>query len=823
MKEKSPQLGFRSLSWAGMGLGLISAALLSFEINLTRLFSVSQFYHFAFLVVSIALLGSGASGTFLSLRKAKPLPREQLNLAWLAGGSGLSMFVSYLLVNFLPFDSYSIFVAPEQIVILLLHYAALASPFFFNGMIIGLLLGHNRSSTGRVYAVNLVGSAVGCIVAVSAPAWVDGEGVVALSAGLAAISGVFFLLRYRRSAYPSGVQWWGALALSLIIGLCSLLILGLRTQSEDIPPFFDLKISPYKSLSYALQPPEAELVSSRWNSFSKVDVVASPSLHSVPGLSYRYSAPLPSIRGVFVDGDNLSALLLTDAGLEFAAYMPAAAAFSLQPGVDVLILEPKGGLDILAALELGAEGVHAVESNRLIIQAARDVYQQPGVTVVTQSGRSYLAGVENKFDLIQLPLTDSYHPVGSGAYALGEDYRYTVEAFSDMIAALKPDGLLVVTRWLQETPSEWLRTFTLAVTALEEAGLDPVTQITAMRGYNTGTLLIKKSAFTDNEMANIRKFAEERAFDLVFGPGVTSDEINRYNILPKPVYHQAFTAFVESGSRNEFFRDYPFDVSPPNDQQPFFSHYFKWSQLDEILATLGVTWQPFGGAGFLVVIVIFLLALLLSGMLILLPAALQKKYAFTLKHNQVLLYFGAIGLAFMFVELPLIQRFILYLDQPAYAFAAVLFCILLFSGIGSRYGSEVMSLSHALLILVGILLLYWLALPSLIQHTLGFPLAARLAITVGTLAPVGFLMGIPFPDGLDRARSEQVDATGSGDQQLVAWMWAVNGACSVLASILASLLALSIGFDGTFLLGAVCYFLGWLMMRKFKAGSRQAA
>lgn len=800
------QTKFKSLSWQGLGLLLVSAAALCFQINLTRLFSVSQFYHFAFMVVSIALLGMGASGTFLALRRAKPGLEEGRLFPWLALGTGASMLGSYLLVNQLPFDSFSIFVDPVQVLILLLHYAALASPFFFSGMTISLLLRKYRTDSGEVYAVNLVGSALGCLAAVSVPARVGGEGVVAFSAAIACLAGTCFLLESRTAIKPALPG-----ALTALLGIASIL-LTLQIRSGNIPTIFELHISPYKSISYALQNPQAEVLSTRWNSISKVQVVRSPSLHSVPGLSYRYLQPLPRIDGLFVDGDNLSAILPAEADLAFAEYLPAAIAYRLKPNAHALILEPRGGMDIQVAQALGASRITAVEGNPLIVQAALSAYQAHSVTWVPSSGRSYLRGAPGRYDIIQLPLTDSYQPVGSGAYSLGEDYRYTLEAFQDMLRGLQPDGLLAITRWLQEVPSEWLRIFTLAVTALEAQGMDPGEQIIALRGYNTGTLLIKNGQFTPAEVDLVRAFASDKAFDLVFMPDLVEDEINRFNILPEPVYHQTFTDFFATQPRSDFYKAHPYNVQPPTDNRPFFGHYFKWSQLPEVLRTLGITWQPFGGAGYLVILIIFGLALLLSGLMILLPVAFISRGAPRPGGRRIPLYFGMIGFGFMLVEIPLIQRFILFLDQPAYALAAILFCILLFSGLGSRYGSRKFTLSHALVGLVGLLALYSLFLPRLLQVALGLNLLTRLMITILLIAPLGFLMGIPFPSGLAWMRGEIAsDEDGAAQRWLVAWIWAVNGASSVLASILASLLTLSFGFTATFTIGMLCYALAWLL------------
>lgn len=801
----------QSVTWQGMGLAFVSAAALSFEINLTRLFSVSQFYHFAFMVVSIALLGYGISGTFLALQKGGKKKEKEYPLSLLAGCAGVCILGSFLLVNTITFDSYSIAVDISQLGILVLHYAALSSPFFFIGMITSLMLRRNRESSGKVYALNLAGSAAGCLVAILTPGLIDGEGVVALSAVIACSGGLFFMIHEKgKKQKGKAVINLGVIGITLIIALVPLsskIILG------EMPEFFTLNISPYKSISYALQNPEAEVISSAWNSISKIDVVRSPSLHSLPGLSYRYANPLPPIKGLFWDGDNLNAILPLDDDQAFASHLQTAIAYELQENPHVLILEPKGGMAISAARALGAGQITAVEGNPLVIDAAAAIYHMEGVDLVTSSGRSFLRASETKFDIIQIPLTDSFHPVSSGAYALGEDYRYTLESFEDMIKILQPDGLLVITRWLQQEPSEWLRIFALAVTALEEEGLNSTTNIIALRGYNTGTIFIKNSPFKMTEIAQVRSFAENKAFDIVFMPTLREEEINQFNILPEPVYYHTFNNFLQEDSREYFYKTYSYDVSPPTDDHPFFGHYFKWSQIGDVLGSLGTTWQPFGGAGYLVIIIIFIIALILSSGLILLPMIFRKRTGSASRLGRLPIYFGLIGLAFMLVEMPLIQRFILYLDQPAFAMAAVLFSILVFSGIGSHYGSRKLTLSKALSSLVGLLIVYIFLLPRLLSLSLGLPLALRLLITIILIAPAGFLMGIPFPTGLSLIRTIKEQNPDAGDW-MISYVWGVNGASSVIATILASLISLSCGFNLTFAAGTFCYLLAFFIIGK---------
>ena len=784
-------------------LFLISAATLTFEITLTRLFSVAQFYHFAFMIVSIALLGFGASGTALTIfpKLGRNEPRRALGLLGLA--TGASILVAYLLTNLLPFDSFSIAWDRRQVGILVLHYLALATPFFFSGMAVGLLLDVYPKSAGGTYSVNLFGSALGCVFALLAPPFLGAEGTVTLSSGLAAIGALVSLKnggRYRRGFEASAVL--------LLILVC--LDLGLRFAGYLGLHVMELRLSPYKGYSYAMQYPQAKLVYRRWNAFSRVDVVRSPGIHSIPGLSYRYLEPLPEQDGLFVDGDDLSALLPEGADMSFSSYLPIALPFELRPGACALVLEPRGGLDVLNALALGAEKVTAVESNPLIVAAAGHIYSQPHVQVVLEADRTYLRRErKDTYNVIVLSLTNSYHPVRSGAYSLGEDYRYTIEAFQDALARLTPDGLLSVTRWLQDPPSEDLRAFALTVAALERSGGNPETQIVAFRGYNTITVLIKNSGYTQDELKTIRAFASERAFDLVYAPDIRPEETNRYNILPEPIYYQTYSKFLKAESRQAFYDAYPFDVRPPTDDHPFFGHYFKWAQAGQVMAELGHTWQPFGGAGYFVILALLALAVLLASLIILLPLAIRRPVKETKLQIQTtifrpLLYFGSIGLAFLLVEIPLLQRFILYLGNPAYALTAVLFSILLFSAIGSQL-SHCVSHRVALLLLVLLILVTPYGLPYIFSLTLGLSLIFRLLLTALILAPIGFLMGIPFPAGIQWIHTLYANKVTVDEHPQIPWVWATNGAASVVASVLAALLALTFGFNWVLRLGAVCY------------------
>ena len=770
-----------------LGLALLSAAALAFEITLTRLFSVTQWYHFAFLAVSVALLGYGASGTALSLAPRWATPPAGRRAAALSVLFSLSVAGAYLSLNHLPFDSYRIAWEQNQIVYLVVYYLALTAPFFCAGLVTGLLLTAHPERSSRLYAANLFGSALGGLAPVALLP-LAGEGMVLLIAALGLLAASVFLQTGSRSRVPR---------LALLAAGCLLV-----AATFYLPAPFHLRLSPYKGLSQVLRFPDAEITWQRWNAYSRVDRVASRSIHQAPGLSLSYDGPLPKEDGLFVDGDDLSPVIEATEVQSFTGYLPAALPYRLRPGGRALIVEPRGGLDVWTALSQGAASVTAVESNPLLVEAAGEVYRDPRVQVVTEEGRSYARRSRETFDVVHLALTDVYRPVTSGAYSLGERYDLTVEAFEDYLTRLRPGGLLVVERWLQLPPSEELRAGAIAVEALRRSGAgDPAAQLAAVRDWQVGLILVKKGALTPGELAAIRQFCQERGLDLVAMPGLREEEANRFNLLPEPVYFRAFQHLL--AEPEALYAAQPYDVRPPTDDRPFFFHFFRWGQTQAVLQQLGRTWQPWGGSGYLVLIALLAVAMVASGALIVLPlAAGRRRGTVRGPRGRVLAYFGLLGLGFLFVEIPLMQRFILFLGQPIYAFAAVIAALLFFSGLGSlavpRLGPR-----RTLPLLAAAILLYPLLLPVLFQALLGAPLAVRLAATVVSLAPLGVLMGTPFPGGLAWL--------GRQAPGLVPWAWAVNGCTAVLASVLAALIALSAGFSWVLVGAAAAYGGAWVV------------
>lgn len=760
-----------------------SAAALIFEIALTRIFAVTQFYHFAFMTVSLALLGYGASGSALT---AFPRLGQGGSHRWaiFAFLQSIGTLGAYTLANALPFDSFSIAWDARQIVYLVITYLSLVVPFFFGGVVIGAILanGQNRLASHHAYAANLIGSGAGCLLALGGLVWFGGTGVIALAAIIALLAALLFELAAERRSVLLNAAILASIMLLTIIRLP------------------DLHLSPYKDLSGVLRYPGSQIISTEWNASSRVDHVQSAGIRSLPGLSFAFRGSPPKQDGVTFDGDDLSPIpLINPQSAPFVPYLMTSLPFTLRPDSHVLILEPRGGLDVFVALANNARSVTAVEPNELAIEAAHTVYDDPRVDVMINEPRAFVERSADQFDVIDLALTAPYRPVSSGAYSLAEDYRLTVEAFEKYLSHLKPNGILAVMRWLQTPPSEETRLLALVIESMRRSGLDPNRSLVALRGYSTALVLVKRGEFTSDELTVIRQFVESRRFDFITAPDLRSDELNRYNVLPDDIYHRLATSLLNANDPSAIYDSYPFDIAPPIDDHPFFGHFFKWSQAPEVLATLGKTWQPFGGAGYFVLIVLLGLSTLLALILIVAPPGLSRRRPAAAPRRLriwTLLYFGLLGIGFLFVEIPIVQQYILLVGRPTIALAVVLFALLIASGLGSLSSRRLPWRATAIALTIAIAA-YPTLIRALTSAILFAPIEVRVIIGGLILVPLGFLMGTMFPKGIAYLE-ERAPAS-------ISWAWGINGATSVISAIASALLALTFGFSFVIACGAVCY------------------
>ena len=774
-----------------IGVALLSAAVLLSQVALTRVFSVAQTYHFAFLVISLALLGFGASGSLLALFPG--LARRSL---WPlhALGFAAGTVLGYLFLNHRPFDSYAIAWDPTQVVLLVANLLGLALPFLFAGALVGAMLGEGGADAGRIYGANLAGSGAGAVLAPLVISALGSERAVLASAALGAAAAVTLA----PPRVPRGLATAG-LAAGALAGTLALL--------AAFPPAFEIRPSPYKRISQVRLDPAARVLATRQDAQSRLDIVASPTLHSAQGLSLAFAGELPPQAGLVIDGDAL--LPVPDASRappELARSIPSAVAYALRPGGRTVLLGSGGGLEAWAARTHGAPEVTVVEPNRLVhdalvrdLRAWAGLADDPGVRLVHEQVRTFAERERRTFDVVHLPLAENFRPISSGAFTLNENYALTVEAFRSYLRLCGRRGLLVVTRWLQSPPSESLRTLGLLAEALD--GRPLLRHVIAFRSFQTVTFIAKPEPFTDEETTRALEAIDRLRYDLVLGARMPGEMLNRYARLPSPVDHELGVRLAETPDRDGFYAAYLFEIRPPTDDHPFFFHFFRWQQTPVVLEELGRRWQPFGGSGYFVLLALLLFALAAAALLVLLPVALRGRFRAALgevgarRAARALGYFTALGLAFLLVEVSLIQRFILVLGHPTLALATVVGALLLFSGSGSAVSAR-LPWRPALLALALLLAAYpWLT-AALAPILLALPDTLRVMAVVLLVAPVGLLMGVPFPSAVRELGEARA---------IIPWAWAVNGSASVVAGVLTPMLSLSLGFTPVLLLGGALY------------------
>jgi len=791
----------------------ISGSSLAYELTLMRLFSIVQWYHLAYMVISIALLGFAASGTLLAVvqrsKKGSLCDEDYVRLLSLTSFI-LSIFivVSFRLAQRIPFSPFELVWDKRQYAYLTGYYALFFIPFFLAGCFIGLNFMRFKKRVSLVYFYNLTGSGAGVAIAFLSFSAVAPEKLLIICSGLAFLG--FLLSAVTRSAS----KYYTALIVTGAFFLLACLVTG-------GPP---LRISPYKGISKALQIPGAKLEHELFSPLGLVQVVDAPSIRSAPGLSLTFTHAPPPQKEVFVDGNpygSVTNFMGDMENLAFLDYSTCSAAFHAFSPERVLVLNPGGGAHLLAALSHGADHIQAVEPIPVIIQLlkgplksfSRGIYDQhPKIRVQAASPRGFISRDESSYDLIDMGIIGSWGGLGSGIYATGENYVYTREAFQNYFTHLKPQGMLSASVWLSSPPRAFLKLLALALETLENAGVeDPSRQMAAIRSWATGTVLIKNGGFTGSEIERIKAFCRKRAFDLVYYPGIDSSQVNRFSILDNPIYFETVSRLLNTAGRDELYERYMFNIRPPTDDRPYFFHFFKLAAFPFLARTLGKEWIPFLEWGYVILWATLAQALIGAPILMLLPLIFlgrQEKTAAPLSKVSMALYFSMLGFAFMFIEMGYIQKFIMVLAHPMVALALVLCIILVFSGMGSlvstRIGKGTLWVPFAVLILLAVTLL--LFLDGILKALLPYPLIIKCLAAVLLLGPIAFFMGMPFPLGLQLVSDTQ--------SSYIPWVWGVNGVASVIAPVLGSLLSVCLGFRMLMVFSALLYCLaGWVLQR----------
>lgn len=776
------------------GLFTISLATLMYENLLTRIFSVTMWYHFAFMAVSLALFGMTVGAIIVYLFPSRfTQGRIRHHLAVSSLLFAISIVCSFWIHLNIPLSENS---SPG---VLLLNYTMISIPFIFSGINVCLMLTRFPGEVGRLYAADLSGAALGCILFIYLLEVTDGPTAVLVVAALAGV-GAF--------AYASDSESQQLRRATLIaFGLLMLFVGAQMISSSNHMPLVRLKWVKGKI--------DPQLLHERWNSFSRVRVSGDPDKPQAPwgwGVSAVYPPDRQS-RHLIMDIDSTATTVITafDGNLQevdFLKWDITNLAHHIRPGSDVLVVGTGGGRDILSALVFEQRSVTGVEINGAIIELVTDTYgdfaghldKMPGVSFVHDEARSYITRSPDKFDILQISMIDTWAATTSGAYVLTENSLYTLEAWTIFLERLTPDGILAVSRWyFPHSPDEVYRLTSLATAALLQAGIEQPRDhiVIAARvpepgepGFGVGTMLVSKAPFSAEDLEMVSKVVDEMQFELV--------------LTPKHSIDQAFVRIARGDDLTSLATSLLTNLAPPTDDSPFFFHMLR---LQDIfvegafsLGTLAFNTSAVYTLGVLLIIVCLLTFLCIVVPLLLTTKKLERtelRRAFPL-----FLFFVGIGFGFMLVEISQLQRLTVFLGHPTYGLSVVLFSLLLSGGIGSYLTQRVKthlirSTFIRLSLLLVVLLLIGLLTTPIIARLAGQTTVIRILVAVIILFPLGLFMGMAFPLGMKIA-SRQASS-------LTPWLWGINGATSVCASVLAVAISLNLGISVSYWTGFACY------------------
>lgn len=880
-----------AVSASRMGaLFVTSCGLLMLQVALTKVFSVVLWYHFGFLVISIALLGFAMSGVWLA-RRPEWLDENGARRLWRPAAVAAVLIVVGLWIALHTRVDAMHLIQDRNQGGLLIVMAVLFAPFFFLGKAVSATLTVHRAEAGKVYSANLLGSGAGCGLAVvlfdalhlsASEVAIASGGLVALGALLYAIGtsvwgqfvtatlcagfialGVFNDVRDSQfTLYPPDskplarvVEWLETneprrveFKESAPGGARTELIYG-DVEETDTPGVFRARTVKGGFVEARLLPEEeADLVSfgesgfaqgvhgidefvdfREWTSLSRVDVFDWPDAYGawgLWGLSSNYVGPQPRQVGITIDTWAMTNVMEWDrtdgaAPPEIVEWLPASLVHRLASDHDVLCIGAGGGMDLLTAKRFGAKKIVGVEINPSVVKGVREealdfqgrLYDWDGdgeIEVHVAEGRHWLERDQTTYDIVQLSGVDTASTTQAGAFSLSENFLYTREAFGTYLEHTNDGGFVTLTRWFlpdsDGLPRNTLRLFVLAWNSLQDAGIeDPSSHVVLVECNGFSVIIFSRTPFTAEQLASLDEAGVKLGVRTLYHPDRDSDYVlpgaEATELAARP-----FDDFARTTDQAAWLAAYPYDVAAPTDDRPFF---FETSRFDPKFVANRDSWiTPLGGLTSHAILVILLLVLtavswlFVIGPLLRLRREVRAEEGHRVPLAPLLIYFGSLGLGFILVEVVLAQKFVLFLGNPVYSLAVVLFSVLVFSGVGSAFAPRVGRPWVALAIVAAIAAVYPLVLDTVFDLTLNLPDAARIAISVALLAPLAFFMGMPFPLGLARL--------AEADPRATAWAWGINGYTSVIGSVLTIVIALMAGFTMVVWIGAGVYVLALL-------------
>lgn len=779
----------------------LSAAVLGFEISLMRVLLVASWHHFAFVVIGVALLGFGASGTALSLCRAWVLPRGDRILFVLCLATAVSMPVCAALAQYLPIEARFLpAVYWRQVGCWLAYWAILTVPFFLGASAIGLMLMLAGARVAGVYAGNLIGSAVGAVLATALmyllpPQW------------LAPAMGGIGLIAASGPTHGAGKARVGA-----ILAAATLLTGWLWLD----PP--RVRVDPYKYGAYVQRlqrQGEAERLAVAYGPRAVVEAYRSRAFHDLPFLSGSTSPP--QMLSLVTDGHRAGSVLRIADPADAAVMEQTLMAFGYAAAPTrphVLLLGETGGANVWLALRRGAARIDVVQPDARLLSLMRGplaslggaVLDRPGVRTVAAQPRHFVDNADGRFDVIQLAGLQSSAAGSGGMGGLGQDHLITIQGIASCLRLLADDGVLFVCRGIQTPARDNLKLLATFIAAMREIGVTtPERHLVIVRDFQAVCTLVKASPWTTGQIDRIRRSCIQRNLTPVWFQGIRPDELNRPDVLPGPPagdgdwYYYAATQLF-SPAAEQFIDDWTFDIRPPTDDRPFFADFCKLRSIGAMRRAFGDLWLTRVEMGFLFVVAAAVAIAVVGAALTILPLAVLQRKAAVGGRAVTVGYFASIGLAYLLLEMTFLSRVTHLIGDPVLAAAVTIAAFLLFSGLGSltaqrlahRYegssirgtGSQV-PLVMVTLVVVGVVVLFGIGPLSAMAGA--WPTLARCLLAVLAIAPLGYLMGFPMPTALARLQR--------GAPALIPWSWGINGFASVLAGPLATALGMTWGFS----------------------------
>jgi hypothetical protein len=781
----APQLSSTSLIYLAMGL--ITLVTLNLELLFTRVISVMAYYHLSFFIISLAVLGMtvGALVTYVWPRRFEPRAALPAVADWFFLSIPLSIGCAFAITQT---DSGNL----SGALALALTALITSVPFVLSGILVSLTLTRCGLPYGRIYAVDLLGAALGSLLFVPVLDWLSPGGFALVLSALAALAS----WSYRRSFGVGGYRLPLAWAPLMLLAVC-------LTEGSHVG------LVPLSAKGQRIDPDE--VLYQGWNSHSFVTVErARKQLPSMWGASPRMTWQPVDQAELKIDGGAGTAFVRFDGNLKPLAWLNydvTALPYRLQKPGAVAVIGAGGGRDILAALVNDADNVVGIEVNAQIVDLHRgeaapelsqfnQVSRHPAVTLVHDEARSYMTRAPQRFDVIQMSLVDTWAASAAGAYSLTENGLYTREAWHTFLDRLTNQGLFSVSRWHSpQGMGETTRCVALAVSVCQERGLTPRDHIALVSSNKVANLIISRQPIQGSLRERLEEVCQEYQYQLLMAPGLPARE---------PVF-QKLADCQTAAELAAVCSQQPLDISPPNDDRPYFFNQLRFWRLDSVLfdrsGYVGVAGN-LRAAGTVLLLLVLSIAAVAVGILwplrqVGLPVGMPLAYFRT-----GLLYFAAIGLGFMLIEMAFVQRFSLVLGHPSYSLACVIGSMVLAAGVGSAL-SEYLPTNRPRLfllypaIIMAVQLLAWALLPAAALWAVNQPLATRVAVTLAFTVPSGLVMGLGFPLGM-------VQITRYGES-VAPWMWGINGAASVVGTIVSILISMSLGISATLLAGTVCY------------------